>query len=85
MTDPLPMLLLAYRPFISPLPLWDVWPALLVPLVVAVSIVYKSIKCHAMSDVPRQATVITLWIIGGMIAAGVLLAGIVRVIELLGN
>lgn len=77
--------LLAYRPFLSPLPVWNAWPVLLVPLCVAVSIVYKSIKCHEMRDVPRQAFSITLWIIGGMIAAGAVLAGLVRIIEIAGN
>ena len=45
-----------YRPFLDPLwGAWSdgVWPLLLLPLCVAVAIVYKSIKCRSMSDVPR--------------------------------
>lgn len=67
--------LLAYTPFITPLPLWDYWPWLAVPLTIAVSVVYKTIKCRQVSQIPREAAVIALWILLAMIgvAAGVLL------------
>ncbi len=68
-----------YRPFITPLPVWDVWYLLLLPLCIVVAVVYKSIKCHSMRDVPKQAALITLWILGGMAAAAIVLALIVRV------
>ena len=53
----------AYRPFLDPLPVWSdkVWPWLLLPLCLAVSVVYKSIKCRSMRQVPREALVITGW------------------------
>jgi hypothetical protein len=74
--------LLAYRPFLDPLPVWpnSVWPWLLVPLSVAVAIVYKSIRCNKMSQVPREASAITIWILLGMAAAGLVLALVVRVL-----
>ena len=75
---------LAYRPFLDPIPyLWSdaVWPWLLIPLCVAVSVVYKSIKCRSMKEVPREAAVITLWIIFGMIGAAIVLAVVVRALE----
>ena len=50
-------------------------------LCVAVSVVYKSIKCHTMRRVPWEATVITVWILLGMAAAGVVLAGVVKFLE----
>jgi hypothetical protein len=73
----------AWTPFLDPIPVWadSVWPWLLLPLAVAVSIVYKSIKCRSMRQVPREATVITVWIILGMIAAAIALAGVVKVLE----
>jgi hypothetical protein len=73
----------AWTPFLDPIPVWadSVWPWLLLPLAVAVSIVYKSIKCRSVRQVPREATVITVWIILGMIAAAVALAGVVKVLE----
>lgn len=73
-----------YRPFLDPLwGAWSngVWPFLLIPLCVAVSVVYKSIKCRSMRDVPRQAASITVWIILGMIFAGAVLAAIVKGID----
>ncbi|HEX8915705.1 MAG TPA: hypothetical protein VF796_25350 [Humisphaera sp.] len=64
-----------YRPFLTPLPLWGdhTWPWLVIPLCVAVAVVYKSIKCRHMSQVPKEAAVLTVWILAGMaIAAGAL-------------
>jgi hypothetical protein len=73
----------AWTPFLDPIPVWadSVWPWLLLPLAIAVSIVYKSIKCRSVRQVPREATVITVWIILGMIAAAIVLAGVVKVLE----
>ena len=60
---------LAYRPFLDPMPIWDDWMILIVPLCVAVAVVYKSMKCRSMKQVPREAGVIVLWILGGFAAA----------------
>lgn len=72
---------LAYVPFLTPLPIWDYWPVLLFPLCAVVSIVYKSIKCSKMEQVPREATALFIWILIGMAAAAVILTGIVKVME----
>jgi len=70
-----------FRPFWQPLPVWNYWYLLLLPLCAGVSIIYKSIKCREMRQVPREAAEIFVMIILGMaIAAGVLLA-LVRVME----
>ena len=71
----------AFRPFWQPLPVWDYWYLLLVPLCLGVSIVYKSIKCHRMSQVPREAGVIFLMILAGMVFAAAALMALVRVME----
>lgn len=63
-------LLASYRPFVTPLPVWDYWVWLLIPLCVAVSIVYKTIKCRYVRQIPREALFITLWIIAAMIGVG---------------
>jgi hypothetical protein len=60
---------LAYQLFLDPLPVWDYWPWLVLPLIVGVSIVYKSIKCRSMSTVPKEAAAITFWILFGMAGA----------------
>jgi hypothetical protein len=69
------MSLLAFAPFLQPLPLWNYWAWLLIPLCIAVSVVYKTIKCRHVHQIPREAAAITMWIILAMIgvAAGVLL------------
>lgn len=74
------MTLLAYVPFLYPLPgAWNWWWALLFPLCAALAIVYKSIKCASMKQVPLEAAVIFVWIIGGLAACAVVLAAVVRV------
>jgi hypothetical protein len=72
---------LAYTPFWNPLPVWDYWYWLLIPLSLGISIVYKSVKCHRMSQVPREASVIFAMILAGMALAAALLLGLVRVME----
>ena len=77
----------AYRPFLDPLPIWSnaAWPWLIVPLCLAVSVVYKSVRCKSMKSVPREAATLTILIILGMGAAAVLLALLVRGMERFGN
>ena len=70
-----------YVPFMQPLPAWDVWYLLALPLCAAVSIVYKSIRCRSMRKVPREAAKATGWIILGLVAAAIALALIVEVME----
>ena len=65
--------LAAFEPFVQPAPVWDYWYLLALPIVAALSIVYKSIRCHKMSQVPKEAAVIFVTILAGMlIAAGAL-------------
>ena len=74
-------LLAAYdMPFIYPLPIWDYWPVLILPLAAGVSIVYKSVKCQSMQLVPKEAFQIFVWILVGMVAAGTALAGVVKIV-----
>jgi hypothetical protein len=66
--------LLAYRPFLDPMPIYNWWYALLIPLCLLFSIVYKAVKCESVADVPKAALSITLWIVVAMAAAGAALA-----------
>ncbi|HWE01129.1 MAG TPA: hypothetical protein VG326_01875 [Tepidisphaeraceae bacterium] len=72
-----------YRLFKDPLPVWQEsrWPWLLLPLVIAVSVVYKSIRCKSMKSVPREAATISAMIILGMGLAAIALAVLVRGLE----
>ena len=74
------MSVLAYTPFVQPLPVWNYWPLLLLPLCAGVSIVYKSIKCARMKQVPREATVLLITIVGAIILAAAALVVIVKML-----
>ena len=64
-----------YVPFRDPLAVDEYWLAMMLPLVIAIAIVYKTIKLERLSDLPREATFLTVQIIGFMaVAAGVLWA-----------
>ena len=64
----------AVTPFLHPLPVWDYWVWLLVPLCLGVSIVYKSVRIDSMRRLPLEAVRTTIWIVVGMaVAAGALL------------
>ena len=71
----------AYVPFAKPMPVWDYWPALILPLVIAIAVVHKSVKCRTMREVPREAAVITAMILAGLGAVALLLALVVRLSE----
>lgn len=72
-----------YRPFLDPLPVWDnaQWPWLLLPLCLAVTVVYKSIRCRSMRQVPREALGLLAMILVGMVVAALVLAAVVRGME----
>ncbi len=76
--SPMAVHLAAYTPFLRPLPVWDYWPWLLVPLCFGVSVVYKSVRERLMHRVPLEALKATLWIITGMAAAAAALFFLVR-------
>jgi hypothetical protein len=75
---------LAYTPFLDPLPIWTHtwgWAVLLVPLCLAVAVVYKSIRCRDMRLVPRQAAVLFITIVLGMILTAGALAGLASLLD----
>jgi hypothetical protein len=71
---------LAYAPFVDPLPVWDYWPLLLLPLVAGLSVVYKSIRCDDMKRVPRESAQIFAVIILGLSAAALGIWILVRLV-----
>jgi hypothetical protein len=73
-----------YIPFIYPLPIWTIpwiWPLLLLPLCLAVSVVYKGVRCNNMSRVPREATGLFITIVLGMIVTAAALAGLAAILD----
>ena len=75
---PLVNLAAAYVPFMQPLPAWDVWYLLAVPLCAAVSVVYKSIRVRNMRKVPLEAAQATGWVLLGLVTAAAVLVAIVE-------
>jgi hypothetical protein len=73
--------ILAYTPFASPLPIYNYWWALLFPLLIGIAIAYKGVKCATMKNVPREATQITVLILLGMVAVGIVLTTLVKMLE----
>ncbi|MGE5611401.1 MAG: hypothetical protein ACM359_19285 [Bacillota bacterium] len=71
----------SYVPFQKPLPVWDYWYLLLLPLCLAIAVVYKSVRCEAMRAVPRQALELFVFIIVVMVVAAGALAGLVTVLR----
>lgn len=63
------MPLLAYRPFLDPLPLATYWLMLMPPMAIAVAVVYKTVRVHDLADLPRQATVLSVQIIAFLLLA----------------
>jgi hypothetical protein len=64
---------------LDPLPIWIrpwIWPLLLVPLCLAVAVVYKSVRCKQMSRVPREAAILFITIVLGMVVTAAALAGL---------
>lgn len=64
--------LLAYRPFLEPLPYEPYWLVMLLPLVLAVAIVYKAIRTPDLRHLPQQALLMSAEILVFMVlvAAG---------------
>ena len=65
---PLTLSLSAWRPFVTPAPLWDYWWLLLFPLLASVAIVYKCTKVSKVRRVPGEAGQLWLSALVAMIA-----------------
>lgn len=59
--------------FLEPLPLDRYWLAFLMPLVAAISVVYKTIKLEDITRVPKSACVLALQIVLFMASAAAFL------------
>lgn len=65
------MTLLAYRPFLDPLPLDDVWFLLVVPLSLGVALVYRAVRAADQPAFYRSVMVMTLQTVAAMIGLGI--------------
>ena len=64
----------AWQPFRTPMPVWDYWFWLVIPLAVGVAVAYKTTKCAEARTIPREAALLAIYIIGGLIAAAAAVA-----------
>lgn len=60
---------LAYRPFLDPVPIDRYWMLMLLPMVVAIAVVYKTIKTDRLEKIPREAAVLAAQIVAFMVMA----------------
>lgn len=60
-------MLMAFQLFLEPLPLSGYWLYMMVPLVVVIAVVYKTIKINDLSKLPQQAASLTLQILFYMV------------------
>jgi hypothetical protein len=63
-----------WHPFLTPMPVWDYWFWLLLPLALGVAITYKTTKCASAAAIPREGALLALWIVTGLIAAAAAVA-----------
>ena len=73
MTLPHPPIL-AYRLFHAPLPIDDYWVWFALPLVIAIAVVYKTLKGHPPRRLPREAGLLVIQILVFLVAAALLLS-----------
>lgn len=66
-------LLLAYRPFLEPIPVDRYWPWLLLPPVIAVAAVYKAIKLQDLSSLGREVLKMSAQIVAFVVLAAAFL------------
>ena len=57
------LITMAWRPLLDPVHIEAYWMVLMLPLVVAVSVVYKTIKLHDLTHLPIQVTRLSLHIL----------------------
>ncbi len=62
-------MMLAFRLFHEPLPLERHWLLLVVPLVVVIAVVYKTIKIDDLSQLPRQSAWLSVQILFFLVLA----------------
>ena len=70
--------LLAFRPFLDPAPIDRYWLWLLPPLIIAVAVVYRTIKSDDLREVPRRAAYLVFQVAIFLVAAAVALWVLLR-------
>ncbi len=69
-----------WRPFLDPLPIDDFWLAMLIPMVIVIAVVYKTIKTENIKSLARDSVYLSLQIGLFMVVAAVILYAITAVV-----
>lgn len=72
--------LLAWTPFLQPLPLEAYWMWLILPIAAAIAVVYKALKLRNIEQLPVEAAKLTVVIIASMIIAAIALYVLVEAV-----
>jgi hypothetical protein len=77
----IPSTMLAFTPFFDPLPalfpgMDEYWLLLVIPLVVAISLVYKGTRMKELRGLPKDAAIMSVQILVMMVFAAVALGGL---------
>ena len=68
----------SWVPFVTPMPVWDYWPWLILPLIAAIAVVYKAVKTERVDRVPVEAAKLFGYILSFVIVAALALAALVE-------
>ena len=71
MPEMMMVVVLAWRPFLDPMPIEDMWLWFLIPLSLAVAVVYKAIKLPTLDRLWIESVYLGLQILGFMALAAV--------------
>lgn len=74
----LPGSALAWVPFRDPMPVYNWWYFLLIPLALGISLVYKALRVHDLRSLWVQTLVMTLQVVLGMVALAIVLVLLVE-------
>ncbi len=69
--------LLAYIPFRDAIPIHDYWVWLIIPLCLAVAIVYKTVRAEDSDRLAKDAIIAAAWILAGLAGGAAALALVV--------
>lgn len=64
---------MGWRPLLDPLPVHGLWPWLLLPLLMALALVYKAIKMPVLRHLYRQSALLAAQMLGLLVLAAAVL------------
>jgi hypothetical protein len=68
-------------PFVRPMPMWDYWWLLFFPLLLGICTVYKAVKVSHLSQLPRAALTMSVWVTLAFVMFALGLYGFVKVMQ----